>query len=159
MWDASAPVKGEAAPRASLSPDRPPATLPAMTPPPRSTSQTKTVEEREAAGPDDSSYLLVIDDSSARRLPLPRDGVLVLGRAADADVRIDTPAVWRRHAKIIVAGGEARVAELGSRNGTVVNGERVVGSRPLASGDVVAVGGTTLVLRREPRVAVAAAVD
>ena len=130
-----------------------------MTSPPGLTPEIHTVEQREAGDTESSSYLLVIDDSSARRFPLPHDGVLVLGRAHDADVRIDTLAVSRRHAKIVVTAGAARVVDLGSRNGTLVNGERVVGSRLLASGDVVAVGSTTLVLRREPRVTDGAAID
>ena len=130
-----------------------------MTSPPGLTPEIHTVEQREAGDTESSSYLLVIDDSSARRFPLPHDGVLVLGRAHDADVRIDTLAVSRKHAKIIVTAGAARVVDLGSRNGTLVNGERVVGSRLLASGDVVAVGSTTLVLRREPRVTDGAAID
>jgi two-component system response regulator AtoC len=128
-------------------------------PPPSGTPETQTVEPRDLAGPAASSYLLVIDGSSARRLPLPRDGVLVLGRAPDADVRIDSAAVSRRHAKLILAEGEAQVTDLGSHNGTLVNGERVDGSRTLASGDVVAVGETRLVLRSEPRQLRCAAID
>ncbi len=130
-----------------------------MTPPPGSTPETQSVEPQDVAGPETSSYLLVIDDSSARRLPLPRDGVLVLGRGPDADLRIDTAAVSRRHAKLILAGGEAQIADLDSHNGTLVNGERVDGSRTLASGDVVAVGDITLVLRSEPQRGSGAAVD
>ena len=133
--------------------------LQTMTSPTGLTPEIHTVEQREVGNTESSSYLLVIDDSSARRFPLPHDGVLVLGRAHDADVRIDTLAVSRKHAKIIVTAGAARVVDLGSRNGTLVNGERVVGSRLLASGDVVAVGSTTLVLRREPRVTDGAAID
>jgi DNA-binding NtrC family response regulator len=118
---------------------------------PGSTPETQSVEPPDLTYPRPSSYILVIDDSSARRLALPRDGVLVLGRAPDADVRIDTAAASRRHARLILAEGEAQIVDLDSHNGTLVNGERVEGSRTLASGDVVAVGDTTLVLRSEPR--------
>ncbi|WP_437516003.1 sigma 54-interacting transcriptional regulator [Sorangium sp. So ce1099] len=97
-----------------------------------------------------SSYLLVIGASSSYRRALPDEGALIVGRSDDADVRLDTAAVSRRHAKIVVSGGEIRITDLGSHNGTVVNGERIEGSRPLGSGDVVAIGDTTLMLRREP---------
>ncbi|XXV31314.1 sigma 54-interacting transcriptional regulator [Sorangium sp. So ce1389] len=97
-----------------------------------------------------SSYLLVIGASSSYRRALPEDGALIVGRSDDADVRLDTAAVSRRHAKIVVSGGEIRITDLGSHNGTVVNGERIEGSRTLGSGDVVAIGDTTLMLRREP---------
>ncbi|WP_437931560.1 sigma 54-interacting transcriptional regulator [Sorangium sp. So ce291] len=96
-----------------------------------------------------SSYLLVIGASSSYRRALPEDGELIVGRSDDADVRLDTAAVSRRHAKIVVSGGEIRITDLGSHNGTVVNGERIEGSRTLGSGDVVAIGDTTLMLRRE----------
>jgi DNA-binding NtrC family response regulator/pSer/pThr/pTyr-binding forkhead associated (FHA) protein len=122
-----------------------------MTPTAGATPETQTVEPQDRLDPGASSYLLVIDGSSARRLLLPRDGVLVLGRGPDADVRIDTAAVSRRHAKLILASGEVQVTDLDSHNGTLVNGERVEGSRPLASGDVVGVGDTTLVLRSGPQ--------
>ncbi|XXY49148.1 sigma 54-interacting transcriptional regulator [Sorangium sp. So ce269] len=97
-----------------------------------------------------SSYLLVIGASSSYRRALPDEGALIVGRSDDADVRLDTAAVSRRHAKIVVSGGDIRITDLGSHNGTVVNGERIEGSRPLGSGDVVAIGDTTLMLRREP---------
>ncbi|WP_437626990.1 sigma 54-interacting transcriptional regulator [Sorangium sp. So ce1151] len=97
-----------------------------------------------------SSYLLVIGASSSYRRALPEDGALIVGRSDDADVKLDTAAVSRRHAKIVVSGGEIRITDLGSHNGTVVNGERIEGSRTLGSGDVVAIGDTTLMLRREP---------
>ncbi|HTN82410.1 MAG TPA: sigma 54-interacting transcriptional regulator [Sorangium sp.] len=96
-----------------------------------------------------SSYLLVIGASSSYRRALPEEGALIVGRSDDADVKLDTAAVSRRHAKIVVSGGEIRITDLGSHNGTVVNGERIEGSRTLGSGDIVAIGDTTLMLRRE----------
>ncbi|WP_437986833.1 sigma 54-interacting transcriptional regulator [Sorangium sp. So ce117] len=96
------------------------------------------------------SYLLVIGASSSYRRALPSDGELIVGRSDEADVRLDTAAVSRRHAKLAVSGGEVRITDLGSHNGTLVNGERIEGARALGSGDVVALGDTTLILRREP---------
>ncbi|WP_437587200.1 sigma 54-interacting transcriptional regulator [Sorangium sp. So ce1000] len=96
------------------------------------------------------SYLLVIGASSSCRRALPHDGVLIVGRSDEADVRLDTAAVSRRHAKLIVSGGELGITDLGSHNGTLVNGERIEGSRALGSGDVVTIGDATLLLRREP---------
>jgi DNA-binding NtrC family response regulator len=122
-------------------------------------TETRTVDPPQPAGADVVSYLLVIDGASSHRRPLPPDGVLILGRAPDADVHIQTTAVSRRHARLILAAGEVQVADLGSHNGTSVNGERIVGSRTLSSGDVVTVGDTILVLRCEPRRRASAAID
>lgn len=55
-------------------------------------------------------------------------------------VWIDDPSVSRRHARITVDGGRATIRDLGSKNGTLVNGEPVEGDRELADGDELAIG-------------------
>ncbi|WP_437275129.1 sigma 54-interacting transcriptional regulator [Sorangium sp. So ce375] len=111
---------------------------------------TQTFDLRESPdSPKTCSYLLVIGASSSYRRALPDDGVLIVGRSDEADVRIDTTAVSRRHAKLIASGGEIGITDLGSHNGTLVNGERIEGSRTLDSGDVITIGDATLILRRE----------
>ena len=59
-----------------------------------------------------------------RRIPLV-NAVTVIGRAGDVDVPLDDAGVSRRHAEIHLADGRARVVDLGSTNGTFVDGERV----------------------------------
>ncbi|WP_104987322.1 sigma 54-interacting transcriptional regulator [Sorangium cellulosum] len=114
-------------------------------------STTQTFDLREAVDPRGmGSYLLVIGASSSYRRALPDEGALVVGRSDEADVRLDTAAVSRRHAKIAVSSGEIRITDLGSHNGTLVNGEHIEGARTIGSGDVVTIGDTTLMLRREP---------
>jgi PAS domain S-box-containing protein len=75
-------------------------------------------------------------------LPLGPDEV-VLGRAEEADYRIDDPGVSRRHARIVPhpEGGHL-LADLGSRNGTYLNGIRVRSAR-LSAGDRIQVGTIT----------------
>src|SRR5690242_15649285 len=97
------------------------------------TLETKSYDSREISCSDaTNAYLLLIDGSSSRRYALPQDGVLVVGRSPDAAIRIESAAISRRHAKIIVVSGEVRIADLESHNGTIVNGERIEGSRALA---------------------------
>jgi hypothetical protein len=75
------------------------------------------------------------------------DGELEIGRAADdADGRLgDDPQLSRRHARIARdAGGALTIEDLGSSNGTFVNGARVEGIQVLRPGDVVRVGTTEL---------------
>ncbi|AHE54678.1 ATP-binding cassette domain-containing protein [Sphingomonas sanxanigenens] len=88
-------------------------------------------------------------------MPSPIHGSMTIGREPGADgLALDHPAVSRRHA-ILHGGGDPRIEDLGSTNGTYVNGERVRGSQRLAEGDSIAFGplrfmfsGGTL---REPR--------
>jgi pSer/pThr/pTyr-binding forkhead associated (FHA) protein len=67
---------------------------------------------------------------------------LVLGRQA-ADLVVDDPQVSRRHAAVRPAGDALEVEDLGSLNGTWVNGTRIDGPTRLAPGDRVRVGDTT----------------
>lgn len=72
-------------------------------------------------------------------------GSLTIGRLPDNDLTIAKEAVSRYHARIEAAQGGYRIADLGSRNGTQLNGERFRSeSRWLANGDTIVVGGETL---------------
>ncbi|MGZ6643951.1 MAG: FHA domain-containing protein [Solirubrobacteraceae bacterium] len=81
-----------------------------------------------------------------RRIPVGGAG-LTIGRLPDNDVAIASSAVSRHHAQILSGrgGGGHYVVDLGSRNGTQLNGERFRGeSRWLANGDTIVVGGEAL---------------
>ncbi|HET9987244.1 MAG TPA: FHA domain-containing protein, partial [Kofleriaceae bacterium] len=91
------------------------------------------------------AYLLVVQEGSSSIFHLPRTGEIVIGRAPEAELRIVHSSVSRRHATIRCDGGVLHVADLGSHNGTRVNGDPVTASQLVASGDVIAVGDVTLV--------------
>jgi pSer/pThr/pTyr-binding forkhead associated (FHA) protein len=69
----------------------------------------------------------------------------VLGRGADADLRLDDPGISRRHAEIVLSD-PPRLSDLGSTNGTFLDGERVQ-SAELYDGARVGLGSLTLVFR------------
>ena len=64
---------------------------------------------------------------------------LTVGRGEDCDVVLSGKGLSRRHAIIRTAGATWSITDE-STNGTFVNGERVTGTRPLAAGDIIAVG-------------------
>jgi len=68
------------------------------------------------------------------------EGLHVLGRGADCSVVLSESSVSRRHAELEYGGGRARVRDLGSHNGTHVNGALVVGWHDLAAGDQLTLG-------------------
>lgn len=74
-----------------------------------------------------------------RDFPLTH-GVNVVGRTEDAAVRIDRTEVSRCHARIVVDGTTATLEDLGSKNGTYLNGRRVEGPTTLSSGDEIGIG-------------------
>ncbi len=63
----------------------------------------------------------------------------VIGRSADCEVALDVAAVSRRHAVIVHEGDEYLLEDLGSRNGTYLNGVRIAGSTKLKHGDRIIV--------------------
>jgi hypothetical protein len=85
----------------------------------------------------------------ATRHPIEPPG-LVVGRASNAALRIDDPGVSRRHVEFRVervgAGLQLSVVDLGSTNGTTVNGQRVQHA-VLDDGSVVQIGSTKIVAR------------
>jgi hypothetical protein len=67
------------------------------------------------------------------------EGSLTLGRAADSDIRVEAPDVSRHHLRIERRGDRVEITDLGSTNGTRVNGERLHHAA-LRNGDEILVG-------------------
>ena len=67
-----------------------------------------------------------------------------LGRAADNDVVLRDPQASRYHAAITLSGSEYVLADLGSANGTVLNGVRIGQPCGLHDGDLIAIGAEQL---------------
>jgi pSer/pThr/pTyr-binding forkhead associated (FHA) protein len=80
------------------------------------------------------------------------DDELLIGRHADGAGRLaDDDEISRSHARISLdRSGFCAIEDLGSTNGTFVNGLRIAGPQTLSVGDTVEVGGTTLVVRELP---------
>jgi Protein of unknown function (DUF3662)/FHA domain len=81
-----------------------------------------------------------------RDVQLDRD-VVVIGRSSGCDIVLDDPNVSRRHAEVRRLGEGFSLVDLGSTNGTEVNGQRV-GETSLMNGDVIGVGTTRLTFER-----------
>ncbi len=69
-----------------------------------------------------------------------RRGINTIGRELDCRIILAEPAISRRHAQIAVDGNVLILVDLGSTNGTFVNGTRVTSSRILQGGDRVRLG-------------------
>ena len=97
-----------------------------------------TVAARPAAA-------LVVKDGALAGERFAVDSELTLGREG-ADITLDDPEVSRRHAVVRPAADGVEVADLGSSNGTFVNGERIEQPRRLAAGDLLKLGSVSLQL-------------
>ncbi|MBK7824028.1 SpoIIE family protein phosphatase [Nannocystis sp.] len=74
---------------------------------------------------------------------------VVIGRSPDCDVVLASDSVSRQHAELVAHGDAWSVRDLGSRNGTGVNGVRVNGERPLQPGDVLQIDVFEMLYRSE----------
>jgi dienelactone hydrolase len=77
-----------------------------------------------------------------RIVALPNQ-MVTLGRAPDNDIVVGDPATSGRHGRIEVRGGAFWISDLGSTNGTQVNGEPVI-EKQLGHGDLIAIGANTI---------------
>lgn len=84
--------------------------------------------------------LIVASGKSAGRSISIKRNRLLIGRAEECDVRPLSEDVSRRHCEVIVGPAEVWVADLGSRNGTFVNGQRITEKTQVSDGDIIRVG-------------------
>jgi len=84
---------------------------------------------------------VVVEFGGKEVLRVPLKGPsMVIGRDPATDVHLDNRALSRRHAQIEKRGAAIWIRDLGSQNGTYVNGERISEPQPLASGDTIELG-------------------
>jgi len=81
-----------------------------------------------------------------REVGLP-PGVHILGRSADAAIFVDDVGVSRHHAQITVGDAGAILQDLGSKNGTMLNGRAIEGPTALSDGAAIVLGTRTLRFR------------
>jgi len=104
-----------------------------------------TVAISSEARPEPERLVLRVRSGIAPRREFALDRTLVVGREPACDVFLPDARVSRRHCVVEVSGGIPHVRDLGSSNGTVLNGARV-GASTLGCGDVLALGDTELVV-------------
>ncbi|OJX46917.1 MAG: hypothetical protein BGO78_15550 [Chloroflexi bacterium 44-23] len=94
-----------------------------------------------------SNYQLVIRKGANPGQTFPIDLTeMYIGRDLGCEIVINDTEVSRRHAKIYVQGSGFVIEDLGSTNGTFVNGQRITGPHVLVPGEEIALGDTTTLL-------------
>ena len=79
---------------------------------------------------------------AGRECPLP--ATLVIGRSPEADMVLTDPTISRRHVELSMEGTTVVVEDLGSSNGTYVNGGPIEIPTRLGAGDLIGIGSTEL---------------
>jgi hypothetical protein len=98
-----------------------------------------------AAVPPKRAQLRVMEQDGVRAVPVDKE-LLTIGRLSECDVVVNDSGASRRHAQIRTADGVSTITDLGSTNGTKVNG-RDVQSAQLSNGDRITVGATQIEYR------------
>lgn len=75
---------------------------------------------------------------------VPAGGRVAIGRGRDCGLALCTDDASRRHAEVYAEGADFFVRDLGSTNGTLVNGERLATSRALRPGDRIGIGSSAI---------------
>jgi hypothetical protein len=84
-------------------------------------------------------------DIAGKRYPI-RKSRTVIGRGSDADITVDDSSISRKHVEVLWDGKRGQVNDLGSTNGSLLNGEKVA-KAPLAPDSVIDIGRTRIVFR------------
>jgi pSer/pThr/pTyr-binding forkhead associated (FHA) protein len=84
--------------------------------------------------------LKILRGASAGKVVTVRGPRFYIGRSEECNLRANSDAISRRHCEITVNEADASIRDLGSRNGTYVNGERIEGQHNLQMGDQLRVG-------------------
>lgn len=90
-----------------------------------------------------AALLLLTGPQAGRRHEVA--GEVLIGRSPSCTIALEDSKVSRRHVRLSIDGGQARVMDLGSRNGTLVNGEKLDGELLLLPGDRLQIGESTVV--------------
>lgn len=98
--------------------------------------------------------LVLLDPATGkrtRRVVFLHDPEVEIGRDRACGVLVEDPEISRRHARLTRFGESYAISDLGSANGTMLNGLRVTGPQSLRHGDLVRIGGVRLeYLLRDP---------
>ena len=94
----------------------------------------------------DVNLVLFKNDGSQKTFSLPSN-ITVIGRRRGCDLRIPLGSVSRRHCQISCNKDSLEISDLGSRNGTYLNGKRIDDETTARAGDYIRIGPLTFLLQ------------
>lgn len=94
----------------------------------------------------DVNLVLLKKNGPHKSFPLP-SSVTVIGRRHDCDLRVPLMSISKKHCQLYLAGGKLKIRDLGSRNGTKLNGKSVKQGTALSPGDTIKIGPVSFLLQ------------
>lgn len=117
---------------------------------PAAARQSPAAPPAPPAPPREPAKMQPVLDIAGQRYALNHTSI-VLGRSADTDIPVEDPGVSRKHLKIEQRGNSTWAVDLGSTNGSFVNGRRVAGETELFDGSSITMGQTRITFRLLPQ--------
>jgi two-component system, cell cycle response regulator len=108
------------------------------------TTDQEPVGDKLSSGQPPKPCLTALTGSATGQVFKVQLGETVLGRGANAEVRLNDEGISRQHARVRHDNGRAWLEDLGSRNGTFVNGVKIATPTELREGDKIQVGSSTV---------------
>ncbi len=103
-------------------------------------TQVTHIEESQAK----KAYIMFLSGPLMGKMINLNDGQTIIGRAPDAGIVINDQRISRHHLKIEHSGDDVTISDLGSTNGTFVNGIRIAKSQKLSDGDKIQISSVTI---------------
>jgi hypothetical protein len=103
-------------------------------------------KERRTRG--EPRVLVITQGAQSGQSAALADGVILIGRGAEAQLSLDDDYVSTRHARVVSGDNGIYVEDLGSTNGSYVNGQRITAPTTITLSDTVRIGRT--MMRLEP---------
>ncbi|ALE07539.1 hypothetical protein AL755_22040 [Arthrobacter sp. ERGS1:01] len=138
-----------AAPSGLGRPPAVPAMAPAQRPAPAAPAPAPVYKRQAPQSPPPAASGQPVLDIDGQRYSLNASSI-TLGRSSEADILIDDTGVSRKHLEIRTSNGASTAVDLGSTNGSYVNGNRVHGSAELTDGSTITMGRTEITFRILP---------
>ncbi len=112
---------------------------------PRTIAQNSSAKPAFGATLGTKAFLVVVSSPQFGLLRALEKGAVTVGRGRGCQLRLDDPAVSTEHFRVSAPAGKGPVIEdLGSTNGTLLNGRRIEGAVELSYGDRINAGSTIL---------------
>ncbi|RPJ24185.1 MAG: FHA domain-containing protein, partial [Chloroflexi bacterium] len=96
------------------------------------------------------TYKLILSTGSPKEFELTRSEIII-GRDPSVDLAISSPAISRRHVRLMLEADGYMLEDLGSSNGTFINGQKLVGRHPLKAGDQIRLGKAVTLVYEAPK--------
>src|SRR5262245_18369070 len=108
------------------------------------TKVTESEDQSASANQRDRAYLIVLAGNNVGEMYKVAGEQMIIGRGQQAEIQIIDEGISRRHARVSVENASVLIEDLGSTNGTLLNGQKLGGREILKDGDKIQVGSTTI---------------